>query len=273
MSVEIFRKICESKLGLSEPDPRYFGNPANEMENPEWTNKNWLKSRFHFSFAEYNNPKNTNFGVLRVLNDDLVQPDRGFGEHPHRDVEICTYVVEGKLTHTDSMGTSETLSRGAVQFMTAGTGVRHSEHNLDKNNPLRFIQVWITTRNRGLQPCYGSTVGDYDSRHNTWHHLVSDRQSTDDTPIKINQNANIFVSEIDFGEVVEFEIIEGRQVYTLCMEGAIIISGAHGAETLERHEAAEVFGPNCLTFSPQNEMNAHILLIEMAFSGIGRRDL
>lgn len=95
----------------------WFGNKANEPSNPQWTNANWLKSRFHFSFAEYNNPRNQNFGVLRVMNDDLVQPNRGFGAHPHRDMEICTYVVDGKLTHQDSMGTKETLQRGAIQFM------------------------------------------------------------------------------------------------------------------------------------------------------------
>ena len=99
------------------------------------------QSRFHVSFAEYRSAERSQYGVLRVLNDDLVQPARGFGTHPHSNMEICTYIVEGSLTHADSMGTRETLGRGAVQFMTAGTGVRHSEHNLDAAAPLRFIQV------------------------------------------------------------------------------------------------------------------------------------
>lgn len=125
----MLRKIAQSKLGVSEPNPRWFGNPANA------TNENWLKSRFHFSFAEYSNPANMGFGILRVMNDDLVQPNRGavvcsvvwkswdftlfagFGEHGHSNAEICTYIVDGYLTHQDSMGTSETLSRGDVQFM------------------------------------------------------------------------------------------------------------------------------------------------------------
>ncbi len=85
------------------------------------------------------------------MNDDLVQPNRGFGEHPHNNVEICTYVVEGELTHQDSMGTAETLGRGAIQFMTAGTGVSHQEHNRHLSNPLRFIQIWINTRTRNLK--------------------------------------------------------------------------------------------------------------------------
>jgi redox-sensitive bicupin YhaK (pirin superfamily) len=90
--------------------------------------------------------RSNNFGPLRVMNDDLVQPSRGFGAHPHRDAEIVTYIVQGQLTHKDSMGTRETLGRGSVQFMTAGSGVTHSEHNLDAKHPLRFIQMWFTPR-------------------------------------------------------------------------------------------------------------------------------
>jgi len=104
---------------IIEPNPSWFGNSANEPSNPTWTNQNWLKSRFHFSFAEYSNAHNMGFGILRVMNDDLVQPSRGFGTHPHRDMEICTYIVEGKLTHKDSMGTQESLGRGGVQFMVS----------------------------------------------------------------------------------------------------------------------------------------------------------
>jgi redox-sensitive bicupin YhaK (pirin superfamily) len=118
-----------------EPNPEWFGNGPNDAANPSWTSKNWLKSRFHFSFAEYNNEDNTNFGVLRVLNDDLVQPRREFGEHPHRDVEICTYVVEGFLSHKDSMGTEETLGRGAVQFMVN----KHVIYRLTHTITLRSI--------------------------------------------------------------------------------------------------------------------------------------
>merc|ERR1719263_1909714 len=130
-------KVDANSLFITEPDPRMFGNGPNERSNAAWTNENWLKSRFHFSFAEYHDRSRSNFGVLRVLNDDLVQPARGFGTHPHRDMEIVTYVVRGSLTHKDSMGTSETLGRGSIQFMTAGTGIQHSEHNLDPSADLR----------------------------------------------------------------------------------------------------------------------------------------
>ena len=102
----------------------------------------WLRSRFHFSFAQYYNPENMGFGALRVLNDDLVRPGTGFETHPHRDMEIISYVVQGELTHGDSMGNRQTLKRGQIQYMSAGTGVWHSEHNLGEDT-LRFLQIWI----------------------------------------------------------------------------------------------------------------------------------
>ena len=103
-------------LFVSEPNPSWFGNGPNE-KSPSWTNGNWLKSRFHFSFAEYRNPANSQFGPLRVMNDDLVQPLRGFGTHPHRDAEIMTYVVQGTLTHEDSMGNKGNVNRGGLQYL------------------------------------------------------------------------------------------------------------------------------------------------------------
>lgn len=115
-----FKKISIKDLFVSQPDPSWFGNPSNDISNPNWSNKNWLKSRFHLSFAEYNKGR-SRYGVLRVVNDDLVQPARGFGRHGHSNMEIVTYIVQGELTHLDSMGTSETLGKGSVQFMTAGT--------------------------------------------------------------------------------------------------------------------------------------------------------
>ena len=102
----------------------------------------WLRSKFHFSFAEYYNPSNMGFGVLRVINDDLIDPHTGFDTHPHKDMEIISYVIEGELTHGDSMGNKSTLKRGQVQYMSAGTGVYHSEHNLAKGIS-RFLQIWI----------------------------------------------------------------------------------------------------------------------------------
>ena len=216
--------IPEAQLYVSEPPPQMFGNSANEKE-ALWTNGNWLKSRFHFSFAEYRNPKNTQFGVLRVMNDDLVQGNRGFGTHPHRDVEIVTYIVEGELTHADSTGTRETLGRGSVQYMTAGTGIRHSEHNL-QDCPLRFVQIWITPASYGLEPTYGgfdgTTAAAQAGRRNTLAQLVGDRRQPSggrpacEAPVRISQDCAMFVSELDVGAAVEFPLRSGRQAYLLC---------------------------------------------------------
>jgi redox-sensitive bicupin YhaK (pirin superfamily) len=271
-----FKKIVSSKLGVSEPHPRGFGNPAN-ASSPHWSNKNWLRSLFHFSFAEYHNTRNTGFGVLRVMNDDLVQPSRGFGEHPHGDMEICTFVVHGHLSHADSMGTEETLGRGAVQYMTAGSGVYHSEHNRSATEPLRFIQIWIHPRARGLTPNYGSVTGTADGRRNRFDHLISDAAGGSVTPIKINQDANIFVAEIEPGQEASLDIASGRQAYVLNIEGDTAFStSAHSASptTLAPHDAAEVVGPLPLAVRAGGAAASLVLVVEMKHApGSGRGDL
>lgn len=276
MSVSSMKKIPSSRLGVSEPPPEWFGNRPN-VASDSWTNANWLKSRFHFSFAEYSNPGNQNFGVLRVMNDDLVQPDRGFGEHPHRDVEICTYIVHGELTHKDSMGTAETLPRGSIQFMTAGSGVSHSEHNLSKTGSLRFIQIWLSTRQRGLRPNYGSSTGVCADRVNKWAWLVGDDKDTaSPAPIKINQDANIFVTEIDAGQSVAMEIKQGRQAYLLSVEGSVNVGEGDNSVSLAQHDAMEIRGPAVLTFNPiatSDRDKSHLLMVEMALDrNSGRQD-
>lgn len=265
--------VPDESLYVSEPDPRMFGNGRNTPEADGWNNGNWLKSRFHFNFAEYHSGKN-NFGVVRVMNDDLVQPGCGFGEHPHRDMEIVTFVVDGGLAHKDSMGTRETLGRGSVQFMTAGTGVQHSEFNSNKSQPLRFIQTWITPRARGLPPNYGSMVGDASAdtaRRNQWAHLVSDVASQSErTPVQINQDCNMFATEIDPSTSVPPVVLaEGRQAYLLVVEGEITMRAGPTESTppvsLHRHDAAEVYGPVTVELSAGPE-GALVIFFEMAGS-------
>uniref|UniRef100_A0A6V3IYH2 Pirin N-terminal domain-containing protein n=1 Tax=Lotharella globosa TaxID=91324 RepID=A0A6V3IYH2_9EUKA len=261
------RYIPNKMLAVSEPNPMWFGNKANEPNNPKWTNKNWLKSRFHFSFAEYSNYENTNFGVLRVMNDDLVQPRRGFGSHPHRNAEIVTYVVQGKLTHQDSMGTKESLGRGSIQFMTAGTGVVHSEHNLD-DEPLRFIQMWLTPERSGLKPNYGSMCGSKIDSKNRWGHLVSSTSSKASTPVKIHCDANIFSAELsDEKATLDLDLAEGRQAYFLAVEGSPTISGKFGSQKLVQHDAAELSGGESFKITGPG----HVLLVEMKDDGRGGR--
>ncbi|KAA8491233.1 putative quercetin 2,3-dioxygenase [Porphyridium purpureum] len=270
------RKVAEDMLYVSEPNPMYFGNPSNEnmSSNPRWTNANWLKSRFHFSFAEYMSRSNSNFGVLRVMNDDLVQPARGFGSHPHRNMEICTFVVDGELTHQDSMGTAETLGPNSIQFMTAGTGVVHAERNMSPEEPLRFIQMWIVPRRSGLEPNYGSMRGDKCNwAPNTWQHLVSDVERKDAaTPVQINQDANVFVAQVESGCSVPLRIEDDRQAYFLQVRGSVAIQNTASAASavLKQHEAAELEGALDLSVVAQGEDGALCLVVEMSRDGSSR---
>jgi len=269
------RVVPHDKLFVSEPDPTWFGNHPNpEADSAKgWTNKNWLKSRFHFSFAEYDSGPDS-FGVLRVMNDDLVQPHRGFGTHPHRDMEIITFVVAGELTHKDSMGEEETLQRGSIQFMSAGTGVRHSEHNWHAEQPLRFVQSWVTPRSRGLAPKYGSMVGDaaaHAARRDKWAHLVSDVKSRAKTPVHISQDCNVYVTELSPGASSgPLELSARRQAYLLCVEGGASLASSEVA--LRRHDAAEIKGPLTLEWSAEDS-GALLLVFEMALTAHGRSDL
>lgn len=213
----------------------------------------WLKSRFHFSFAEYYNPENINFGVLRVINDDLVKSKKGFETHPHRDMEIISYVVDGELTHGDSMGNKNTLGRGQVQYMSAGTGVYHSEHNLGENI-LRFLQIWIFPDKKGYKPNYGDYRFKWDERKNNWLHMVSGIDGI--APIKINQDVNIYSLNLEEGKEITFEVENGRQAYLVQIEGKSFINDM----TLDMRDGIEIVEEK---LSVKAETSAHILIIEM----------
>tara|TARA_B100000676_G_C18007087_1_gene804417 strand:- start:22 stop:807 length:786 start_codon:yes stop_codon:yes gene_type:complete len=260
------KKFSLQDLFISEPEPLRFGNGENEQDNPNWTSSNWLKSRFHFSFAEWSGGR-TNFGCLRVVNDDIIQPNRGFGTHGHRDIEIVTYIIHGGLTHKDSIGNEETLGRGSIQFMTAGTGVMHSEHNKQLDQDLRLIQSWIIPREQGLTPQYGSfSVDDMklDRQLNQWFHLVSDIEGQGQ--VQINQDFNLFVSEIEHGNSIKYDLSPTRQAYVVCLEGGLKVNDI----ILENHEAVEIKPTSetfLLNFHGQNrEERTHLLLYEMGSS-------
>ncbi|WP_326514057.1 pirin family protein [Clostridium intestinale] len=224
-----------------------------ENKNMGRSNLGWLQSIFHFSFAEYYNPKNMNFGSLRVLNDDLVKSNTGFPTHPHKDMEIVSYVVKGALTHGDSMGNENTLTRGQVQYMSAGTGVYHSEYNLD-DDTLRFLQIWILPDNTGYKPNYGDYRFTWEERKNKWLHMVSSKSGN--APIKINQDFNIYSIELDNNEEIDFPVNKGRQAYILQVEGSSSINEL----LLNERDAAEVIEEN-IYIKAKN--TSHILVLEM----------
>lgn len=213
----------------------------------------WLKSIFHFSFAGYSNPDNMNFGVLRVLNDDLVKPGTGFDTHPHRDMEIISYVVDSKLTHEDSMGNERELKRGHVQYMSAGTGIYHSEHNYS-DSMLRFLQIWILPDERGHAPQYGDYEFPWEDRDDRWLQLVSSHDGPG--PIKINQDANIYVTEVSKGKEIEFRVEKDRQAYMVIVEGESDINGLK----LEARDALEIVEESVKIKAKEK---SHIIAIEM----------
>ncbi|MPM34790.1 Quercetin 2,3-dioxygenase [bioreactor metagenome] len=224
-----------------------------ESKNMGSSNLGWLKSIFHFSFAEYYNPKNINFGVLRVINDDLINPHTGFDTHPHRDMEIISYVVQGALTHGDSMGNKSTLNRGHIQYMSAGTGVYHSEHNLGED-VTRLLQIWILPDKRDYKPNYGEYRFPWEERKNKWLHMVSGKHG--EAPIKINQDVNFSALELEENEEIEYEIKEGRQGYLVQIEGEGIINGI----TLSRSDAMEIIEEN---IKIRAKTLSHFIIIEM----------
>jgi len=223
-------------------------------ENMGTSNLGWLESRFHFSFAEYRNPKNINFGVLRVLNDDIIHPISGFDIHPHSNMEIISYIVDGEITHKDSMGNSETLKRGEVQYLSAGDGIYHSEHNMHQSDDLRLLQIWIIPPKAGLPRLYGSHRYKFEERDNKLLNIVSSQDGNSN--IKIYQDIKMFVSEFD--KPFEYEIQKNRQIYFVQIEGTSEINGT----ILENGDAMEIVDIENLTVNPITK--SHILFIEMA---------
>lgn len=213
----------------------------------------WLRSIFHFSFAEYFNIDNMNFGALRVINDDLIAAGTGFPFHPHKDMEIVSYIVDGGLTHGDTMGNKNTVYRGHVQYMSAGTGVYHSEENLG-DETTRILQIWVVPDKKGYEPNYGDYRFKEEDRKNKWLNIVSSKGGN--APIKINQDANFYVVELDEGKEIDFPIKEGRQGYLVQIEGD---SEINNLDIYER-DALEI-KEESIKIKAKNK--SHILLIEM----------
>ncbi|WP_028972484.1 pirin family protein [Spirochaeta cellobiosiphila] len=214
----------------------------------------WLTSRFHFSFAEYYNPSNINYGVLRVLNDDRVQPGTGFDTHPHKDMEIISYIIQGELTHQDNMGHKRSLTRGMIQYMSAGTGVLHSEHNQGKDL-LRFLQIWIFPTHKSLEPNYGDYEFPLNDREGKWLHMVSGQ--TKEAPVNIHQDANIHSLILQEEENNTFTISQDRMGYLVQIEGQSQINN----NLLEEGDAAELSEGE---YKLNTQTMSHYLLIEMA---------
>jgi len=226
-----------------------------KKENMGTSNLGWLESRFHFSFAEYRNPDNINFGVLRVLNDDIIHPKSGFDTHPHSNMEIISYVVDGAITHKDSMGNEETLSRGEVQYMSAGDGIFHSEHNRHATQDLRLLQIWIIPPKEALPRIYGSHKFSEFERKNSLLHILSNQEGA--APVKIHQDVNFYVSELEATRSLDFALRENRQLYFVQIEGSSTINGVE----VNEGDALEITKETKIDIKAVD--NSHFLFIEM----------
>ena len=201
----------------------------------------WLKTYHSFSFAGYNDPRNQSWGALRVFNDDTVAPGEGFGTHPHRDMEILTYVLEGELEHKDSLGNIGVVRPGGVQYLSAGTGIAHSEYNHSAEHPVHFVQMWVVPQAAGLKPRYGQVDFSREERLNRWLPIASGRQGIE-SQIAVWQDAAAYVSRIE-GATLTHALEPGRFAFLFVASGTATLDG----ETLHAGDAARIAGPHAIT--------------------------
>jgi redox-sensitive bicupin YhaK (pirin superfamily) len=210
----------------------------------------WLRSQHTFSFGDYYDPKHTGFGPLLVINEDQVQPDRGFGTHGHRDMEIISYVLDGALEHKDSMGNGSVLRYGDVQRMSAGTGVRHSEYNHSQAAAVHFLQIWIEPNVKGIAPSYEEKHFTPESKRGQLRLIAS--SDGRDGSVLIHQDASIYASILAPSDQLKHELAPGRTAYVHVIRGSVVVNGTRLAGgdalkvttestvTLAGSEAAEV---------------------------------
>jgi redox-sensitive bicupin YhaK (pirin superfamily) len=189
----------------------------------------WLKSYQSFSFAGYYNPERINFGALRVLNDDIVTGGKGFGEHPHDNMEIISIPLEGELQHKDSMGNVATIKAGEIQVMSAGTGIYHSEYNPDASKPAKFLQIWLFPNKRNVEPRYDQVLLDSTDKKNEFVQILSPNK--DDAGVWIYQDAWFNLGRFD-GDTVQTYTLnkKGNGVYVFILKGEVEIDGTQLGE-------------------------------------------
>jgi quercetin 2,3-dioxygenase len=200
----------------------------------------WLKSFHTFSFADYFDPKHVDFGPLRVINEDRVQPGAGFGTHSHRDMEIISFVLSGALAHKDSMGNGSTIRPGDVQRMSAGRGVQHSEFNASSSEPVHFLQIWITPDERSIEPGYEERHFSERERRGQLR-LIASADGVQGS-VLIHQDARVYAGLFDGAESARLPIAPGRRIYVHVARGQIIADGV----ALEGGDALKLSGSDAL---------------------------
>lgn len=187
-------------------------------------NHGWLDSYHSFSFGSYHNPERMNFGALRVLNDDTVAPGRGFGTHPHRDMEIISIPLEGDLKHMDSMGNVAVIREGDIQVLSAGTGISHSEYNKNQDQEVKFLQIWIFPNKQGVSPRYGQTsIGEL-AKKDEFYQIVSPNAA--EQGVWIHQDAWFHMGDLGIGTKATYQLKnKANGVYVFVLSGHVAING------------------------------------------------
>lgn len=219
----------------------------------------WLISRHTFSFANYFDPQRTNFGLLRVINDDIVKPTMGFGTHPHENMEIVSIPLVGSLRHQDSMGNKHIISAGEVQIMSAGSGLTHSEYNNSENEDVNFLQIWVFPKKKNIEPRYGQLRFEAADRINRFQVMVSPTIS--DETIWINQDAWFAMANIEAGKQISYEKqIKDNGVYFFLIDGEVVINDC----IIERRDGLGLEQGS--SFLVRAETDAQLLVIEVPMS-------
>ena len=215
----------------------------------------WLDSHHTFSFADYHDPRHMGFRALRVINEDRVQPGKGFGAHPHRDMEIISYVLEGALEHKDSLGTGSVIHPGDVQRMSAGTGVIHSEFNSSSNELVHFLQIWLLPERTGLPPSYEQRAFPTEEKRGKLR-LVASRDGREGS-VTIHQAVDLYASVLAPGETVTYSLAPGRHAWIQVARGAVMLNDT----ALSAGDGAAVSEETRLTVTATDE--AEVLLFDL----------
>ena len=216
----------------------------------------WLKSRHTFSFGDYHDPDHMGFGPLRVINEDSVAPGKGFGEHPHRDMEILSWVLEGTLEHKDSLGTGAQIRPGELQRMSAGTGVRHSEFNGSASEPVHFLQIWLLPERSGLSPEYEQRAFPAPELLNQWRLIASGHPR--DGAVKIYQDVDLYAARLVGGQRLDHRSPSGRKLWLQVARGSVETEG----DVLNAGDGAAWSDASSIRISARQD--AELLLFDMA---------
>jgi redox-sensitive bicupin YhaK (pirin superfamily) len=231
-----------------------------KSESRGYANHGWLVSRHTFSFANYYDPDRIHFGALRVLNDDIVEAGKGFGTHPHDNMEIISIPLEGDLEHKDSMGNVSVIRRGDIQVMSAGTGIYHSEFNKNKDREVKFLQIWVFPNKKNVTPRYGQITLNLADRKDKIQQIVS--PNIDDDGVWIHQNAWFHIGRLSKGFKADYRLkAEGNGIYAFVLSGEITIN----EQQLKLRDGFGVRDTDLLSISSDSDSELLLMEVPMAF--------